>query len=89
MLRRGWGGGRIAAAFLIGYGAFRFVIEFFRQPDQGIGLGFLDLSRGQMLCTGMILAGVIVWAMCKPFRPKRDGDAESDGDGEAPERASA
>ncbi|MDJ0521441.1 MAG: prolipoprotein diacylglyceryl transferase [Planctomycetota bacterium] len=79
MLKRGWGGGRIAAAFLVGYGAFRFVIEFFRQPDQGIGLGFLDLSRGQMLCTGMIAAGIIVWLMCKPWPPKADdgGDAEA------------
>jgi len=70
MLRRGWGGGRISAAFLVCYGVLRFGIEFFRQPDAGIGLGFLGLSRGQMLCTGMIVAGLVVWAMCKPFAPR-------------------
>ncbi len=82
MLGRGWGGGRIAAAFLVGYGTFRFIIEFFRQPDTGIGLGFLDLSRGQMLCVGMVLAGIVVWLMCKPFTPPA-------GEPEAPESPSA
>ncbi len=74
MLGRGWGGGRIAALFLVGYGAMRFVIEYFREPDTGIGLGFLDLSRGQVLCVGMVIAGLIVWAMCKPFRAPGPGE---------------
>lgn len=46
--------------YLIGYGAVRFCIEFFRQPDAHIGLMFLDLSMGQWLCVAMILAGFIV-----------------------------
>jgi phosphatidylglycerol:prolipoprotein diacylglycerol transferase len=61
MLRRGVGGGRIAGAFLIGYGVMRFGIEFVREPDAGIGIVFLDLfTRGQQLCVGMIIAGLIV-----------------------------
>ena len=62
MLKKGIGGGRIAAAFLILYGVMRFFIEFVRKPDSGIGLVFLDyFTRGQQLCFGMILAGCIVW----------------------------
>jgi len=74
MLGRGWGGGRISAAFLVCYGVIRFILEFFRQPDEGIGLGFLDLSSGQFLCSAMIVVGLVVWAMCKP--PRKPTDVE-------------
>jgi phosphatidylglycerol:prolipoprotein diacylglycerol transferase len=74
MLRRGWGGGRIAASFLMGYGALRFVIEFFREPDAPIGFDLFGLTRGQWLCTGMIVAGVVVWLLCKPFPPPSAAD---------------
>ena len=71
MLRLGWGGGRIAACFLIGYGAMRFLVENFREPDKGIGFQLGTwLTRGQLLCIGMMLAGVIVWLLCKPYPPK-------------------
>jgi len=77
MLRLGWGGGRIAACFLIGYGAMRFFVENFREPDTGIGFQLGTwLTRGQMLCVGMMLAGVIVWLLCKPFPPKTDAATE-------------
>ncbi|HSQ42938.1 MAG TPA: prolipoprotein diacylglyceryl transferase [Fibrobacteraceae bacterium] len=49
------------ALYLLGYGTFRFFIEFFREPDAQIGLNALGLSRGQLLCMGMILAAVILW----------------------------
>jgi phosphatidylglycerol:prolipoprotein diacylglycerol transferase len=63
MLKRGWGGGRVSAAFLFLYGAFRFVMEFFREPDAGIGFDLFGvLTRGQLLCAGMMLAGVVVYA---------------------------
>lgn len=75
MLRLGWGGGRIAASFLIGYGAMRFVVENFREPDTGIGFQLGTwLTRGQLLCVGMMLAGLIVWLLCKPFPPKSPDD---------------
>jgi phosphatidylglycerol:prolipoprotein diacylglycerol transferase len=62
MVKKGIGGGRIAGAFLILYGIFRFFIEFVREPDEGIGIVFLDLfTRGQQLCLGMVIAGLIVW----------------------------
>ena len=37
-----------------------------------LGFDWLNLTRGQWLCTGMVLAGIIVWLLCKPFPPKSD-----------------
>ena len=44
--------------FISFYGFFRFFIEFFREPDNHIGLLYLDLTMGQFLCLPMILIGV-------------------------------
>jgi phosphatidylglycerol:prolipoprotein diacylglycerol transferase len=63
--RRGVGGGRISGWFLVLYGAGRFLVEFTREPDEGLGfvmLGFL--SRGQQLCLAMIVAGLAVLWTC-------------------------
>ena len=50
--------GAVSGVFLIGYGAFRFIGEFFRAPDDGIfGLSEV-ISMGQWLSLPMILAGV-------------------------------
>lgn len=53
--------GRVSAAFLMGYGIFRFIAEYFRQPDDYLGLLSLGLSMGQWLCLPMVLAGVALW----------------------------
>ena len=42
------------ALFLGLYGLFRFVVEFFREPDAQLGLLVLHLSMGQLLCLPMI-----------------------------------
>ena len=54
----------VSAAFLIGYGVFRFVAEFSRQPDDFLGLLAFGMSMGQWLSAPMILAGVamLLWA---------------------------
>ena len=59
--------GQVSAAFLVGYGSFRFIAEFFREPDAHLGLLGLGLSMGQWLCVPMILAGLVmgVWASRK------------------------
>ena len=54
--------GQVSGAFLIGYGSFRFIAEYFREPDAFLGLQALGLSRGQWLCVPMIAAGLIIWA---------------------------
>ena len=54
----------VSAAFLIGYGVFRFVAEFGRQPDDFLGLLAFGMSMGQWLSVPMILAGaaMMLWA---------------------------
>ena len=55
--------GQTAALFLGGYGLFRFIAEFARQPDDYLGLLTLGLSMGQWLSLPMIVLGAIgfVW----------------------------
>ena len=54
----------VSALFLIGYGLFRFLVEFVRMPD--VQLGYLAggwLTMGQLLSLPMILVGVILLVM--------------------------
>ncbi|WP_138515970.1 prolipoprotein diacylglyceryl transferase [Rhodoferax bucti] len=56
--------GQVASAFLFGYGVFRFIAEFFREPDAH--LLWLQqqtgMSMGQWLCVPMIVGGAALWA---------------------------
>ncbi len=56
--------GSVSGLFLIAYGVFRFIIEFFRQPDAQLGLFDNMISMGQILSLPMIIAGLIllIWA---------------------------
>jgi phosphatidylglycerol:prolipoprotein diacylglycerol transferase len=49
--------GTLSALFLLLYGVFRFVIEFFREPDVQLGFVLGPFSMGQVLCAVMIAAG--------------------------------
>ena len=51
----------MAALFLLGYGVFRFVVEFFREPDAHLGVLSMGLSMGQWLCVPMIVGGAALW----------------------------
>ncbi|HUG56697.1 MAG TPA: prolipoprotein diacylglyceryl transferase [Candidimonas sp.] len=53
--------GQISAVFLMGYGAFRFLVEFTREPDNYLGLLAGGLSMGQLLSIPMVLAGAIIF----------------------------
>lgn len=53
--------GQVSGLFLVGYGVFRFIAEFFREPDAHLGLLALGMSMGQWLCVPMVLAGVVLW----------------------------
>lgn len=47
--------------FLLGYGVFRLVVEFFRQPDEHLGfLAMQWLTMGMLLSIPMIAAGIII-----------------------------
>jgi phosphatidylglycerol:prolipoprotein diacylglycerol transferase len=52
---------QVSAVFLIGYGAFRFLCEFAREPDAFLGFLALGLSMGQWLSAPMIAAGLALW----------------------------
>ena len=53
--------GQVAAVFLIGYGVLRFVAEYFREPDDFLGLRALNLSQGQWLSVPMVIGGIALW----------------------------
>ena len=53
--------GQVSGAFLVGYGALRFMAEFFREPDRFLGPLALGMSMGQWLCVPMVLAGAAIW----------------------------
>ena len=59
--RRQWPAGRLVAIFLVGYGVFRFVVEFFREPDAHLGFVLGFLTRGQLLSSLMIMSGLLLW----------------------------
>lgn len=76
---RGWlkTPGRIAALFFAGYGAARFIVEFFRQPDAqfvsegnplglALQMGGLGLTMGQLLSLPMIVVGL--WLVVRKRR---------------------
>ena len=54
--------GQVSALFLAGYGMFRFIVEFARQPDDHLGLLAMNLSMGQWLSLPMVILGVLLFA---------------------------
>ena len=54
--------GQVSGVFLLGYGFFRFLAEFAREPDSFLGLLSLGLSMGQWLSLPMIGFGVYLIA---------------------------
>lgn len=50
----------VSALFLLGYGTFRFICEFFRQPDPQLGyIAWGWLTMGQLLSVPMMIIGLI------------------------------
>lgn len=54
--------GAASALFLIGYGVFRFGVEYTREPDSFLGFLALGLTMGQWLSAPMVIAGVALFA---------------------------
>jgi phosphatidylglycerol:prolipoprotein diacylglycerol transferase len=64
----------VSGLFLIGYGIGRFIVEFYRVPDQHMGDGgylLAWLTTGQLLTMPMILGGAVLMV----FAYKRKGSA--------------
>jgi len=68
--------GKIVGLFIGGYGAARFLVEFFRQPDaqfvsEGNPLGLAwhvggyGLTMGQLLSIPMVLIGLYLWSSAR------------------------
>lgn len=55
--------GIISSLFLMLYAIFRFIIEFFREPDAKVGYIFKLITLGQILCVMMFLCGIIIFLM--------------------------
>jgi phosphatidylglycerol:prolipoprotein diacylglycerol transferase len=56
--------GAVSGLFLVGYGAFRFIAEFAREPDNFLGFLAGGFTMGQWLSMPMVVAGLamMVWA---------------------------
>ena len=52
--------GIISSLFLIFYSIFRFVIEFFRVPDNQLGYLILNLTMGQIASLIFLLIGILI-----------------------------
>lgn len=67
--------GSVSALFLIGYGVLRFIVEFFREPDDFLGLRALDLSQGQWLCVPMVIGGILLYVISQKMYtcPREEG----------------
>ena len=54
--------GSVLALFLIGYGVFRFLVEFVRVPDEHLSyLAFNWLTMGQILSLPMVVGGIALF----------------------------
>lgn len=78
--------GFLMGLYFLGYGVFRFFIEYFREPDEYLGYRIefvkstlspaythppFSFSTGQILCFGMILFG-LVWLIVASRLPDRE-----------------
>ena len=79
--------GFIASCYTIGYGLFRFVIEYFREPDKDLGFriaggsktqialntSLLNISTGQIFCFCMIVLGIIMMIATWRYSKRKKG----------------
>ena len=53
--------GLISSLFLVFYSTFRFVIEFYRVPDEQLGYLFFNLTMGQIISFAFFLVGAYLF----------------------------
>ena len=88
--------GFLVGLYFLGYGLFRFFIEYFREPDSDLGYRIVliksnlppavshppfSFSTGQILCFLMIVFG-IVWSVVCSRLPEREPWAHDDEEGQ-------
>ena len=62
--------GLISSLFLFFYSTFRFILEFYRVPDEQIGYLFFNLSMGQIISIIFLLTGTYLFI--NKYEKKRD-----------------
>jgi phosphatidylglycerol:prolipoprotein diacylglycerol transferase len=62
--------GRLVGTFILVYGLSRFLVEFVRQPDEGLENLSWGLTMGQTLTLPMIIGGVFLIATSKGRRQR-------------------
>ncbi len=60
----------VSGLFLLGYGSFRFMIEYFREPDSHLAAVSEVITRGQLLCLPMIVLGI--YLIISAYRAKTE-----------------
>ena len=50
----------VSGLFLLGYGAFRFIVEYYREPDEHLQELAEFLSMGQILSLPMVIGGLVL-----------------------------
>jgi phosphatidylglycerol:prolipoprotein diacylglycerol transferase len=68
--------GATSGLFLLGYGIFRVLVEFTREPDRFLGVLALGLTMGQWLSVPMIAVGaaMMIWAYRNPAASVRSAE---------------
>lgn len=62
--------GVVSASFCLGYGVFRFSVEFFREPDSQLGYYFGLFTMGQILCFLMVPVAIFMLLYAKKVNTK-------------------
>lgn len=62
--------GAVSGLFLLGYGCFRFIVEYFREPDAHLGLFGGWISMGQILSLPMVIGGLLLMLWAYKFQPR-------------------
>jgi phosphatidylglycerol:prolipoprotein diacylglycerol transferase len=55
--------GVLSGIFCILYSTFRFLIEYFREPDQQLGYLIMHLTMGQLLSVATLILGLVIIAL--------------------------
>ena len=62
--------GKLSALFLIYYSFFRFLIEYFRVPDEQLGYLILDLTMGQLISFIFFITGLSLYYLKNDTKKK-------------------
>jgi len=77
MYRKNLPPGTVFGGFLFFYGLFRFVVEFFREPDAHIGLDVGPFTRGQLLTVPILVAGLVMMFIYARSSPQPKARAQN------------